>query len=64
MIIKIVTFFLIGMAVLAMFGRLRMPKSIRQIGQRRRKDLPPKPKPCKRCGAPRVGKGPCPCGEA
>lgn len=62
-IIKIVTLFLIGMGVLAMFGRLRMPPAIRKITERR-KDLPPKPKTCKRCGAPRVGTGPCPCGEA
>jgi len=44
MIIKIATFFLIGMAVLAMFGRLRWPG-----GARRRRDLP-KPTTCARCG--------------
>lgn len=63
-IIKIVTFFLIGMAVLAMFGRLRMPDGLKKLGQRRNRELPPKPRKCKACGAPRVGRGPCPCGEA
>jgi hypothetical protein len=61
-IVKIVTLFLIGMGVLAMFGRLRMPESLRQIG--RKTGLPGRPTKCRRCGAPRVGKGPCPCGEA
>lgn len=51
MILKIVTLFLIGMGVLAMFGRLRLP-GMRQA------------KTCKSCGAPRVGRGPCPCGKA
>ncbi|WP_191090243.1 hypothetical protein [Histidinibacterium aquaticum] len=50
MIVKIVTLFLIGMAVLAMFGRLRMPR----LGR---------PKKCAACGRPRIGSGPCPCGN-
>ena len=50
MIVKIVTLFLVVMAVLAMFGRLRMPK----IGASKR---------CKACGRPKIGKGPCPCGK-
>ena len=52
MIIKIVTLFLILMAVLAMFGRLRMPR----IGKLRSTK-------CANCGAPRIGKGPCACGK-
>ena len=52
MILKIVTLFLIGMGVLAMFGRLRFPGPPRLT---RRK--------CKACGAPLVGKSECPCGE-
>jgi hypothetical protein len=50
MLVKIVTLFLIGMAVLAMFGRLRMPK-VRLPGRRT----------CKACGRPLVGRGECPC---
>ena len=60
-IIKIVSLFLIFMAVLAMFGRLRLPKSITRIAQKGA--LPPRPKKCRKCGAPRLGRGPCPCGE-
>jgi hypothetical protein len=51
-LVKIVTLFLIGMAVLAMFGRLRMPRL--RLPARRN---------CKSCGAPLVGRGPCPCGK-
>ena len=53
MILKIVSLFLVFMAVLAMFGRLRMPR----IGLSR-----PKGK-CSACGRPRIGRGPCPCGK-
>ncbi|MEM8824964.1 MAG: hypothetical protein AAGF30_15260 [Pseudomonadota bacterium] len=55
MIIKIVTFFLIGIAVLAMFGRLRFPGSAKLARLRGK---------CPACGAPRVGRGACPCGKA
>ncbi|WP_177220407.1 hypothetical protein [Poseidonocella sedimentorum] len=51
MIIKIVSLFLIGMAVLAMFGRLRFPGQ-RMLKARR----------CGACGKLRIGKGPCSCG--
>lgn len=51
-IVKIVTLFLIGMGVLAMFGKLRLPGSKRLTS-----------KHCPKCGAPRVGRGPCPCGH-
>lgn len=50
MIVKIVTLFLIGMGVMAMFGKLRMPMSRRLTARK-----------CAKCGAPRVGKTPCPC---
>ncbi|MCR9087365.1 MAG: hypothetical protein NXH97_11525 [Rhodobacteraceae bacterium] len=53
MMVKIVTLFLIGMAVLAMFGRLRMPR-IGQLTKRK----------CPRCGRHRIGKSPCPCKSA
>lgn len=50
-IIKIVTFFLIGMAVLAMFGRLRFPGRDRLAAAR-----------CPKCKRFRMGKSPCDCG--
>jgi hypothetical protein len=55
MLVKIITFFLIFMAVLALFGRLRLPRP------RRKDDLPPKPRKCPDCGAYLIGKGPCRC---
>ncbi len=51
MLVKVITLFLIGIAVLAMFGRLRFPSSARLA----------RPGRCRRCGAPRVGRVPCPC---
>lgn len=58
MILKIMTLFLVGMAVLAMFGKLRMPK----IGKRGDKTLGSRTtKKCKHCGSYMIGKGPCPC---
>ncbi len=50
MIIKAVSLFLIGMLVLAMFGRLRFP------GAKRLQD-----KKCPDCGRFQIGKGPCSC---
>ena len=62
MLLKIVSFFLIGIAVLAIFGRLRFPGGARRLGRRADRDkLPPKPAKCPRCGAFIVGSGPCPC---
>ncbi|WP_373355063.1 hypothetical protein [Pseudoroseicyclus sp. CXY001] len=55
MIFKIITLFLVFMAVLAMFGRLRMPRLPGLGGKRLQKTCPD-------CGRPRIGKGPCPCG--
>lgn len=51
MIVKIVTLFLIGIAVLAMFGRLNYPGRTKLQNAK-----------CKSCGRFRIGKGPCPCG--
>lgn len=51
-IVKIVTLFLIGMGVLAMFGKLRLP----WIGKLDAAK-------CPGCGRYRIGKGPCPCGK-
>lgn len=55
MIVKIVTLFLVVMAVLAMFGRIRVPGQ----GIKRRLSS----KTCASCGRFRIGKGPCPCGR-
>jgi len=51
-IIKIISLFLIGMVVLAMFGRLRLPGSNRLASAK-----------CPKCGRFRIGKGPCSCGH-
>jgi hypothetical protein len=51
-ILKIVSLFLIAMAVLAMFGRLRLP------GRNRLASIK-----CPSCGRYRIGKGPCSCGH-
>ncbi|MDX2484760.1 MAG: hypothetical protein QNK42_13975 [Pseudodonghicola sp.] len=51
-IFKIVTLFLVGMAVLAMFGKLRFP------GQKKLSSMR-----CPRCGRFRIGSGPCACGH-
>ncbi|MCK0150021.1 hypothetical protein MWU54_08315 [Marivita sp. S6314] len=50
MISKIVILFLIFIAVLAMFGKLRFPGSTRLANAK-----------CRKCGRYRIGKGPCPC---
>ncbi len=52
MLIKAVLFFLIGMAILAMFGRLRFPGQARLAAAK-----------CPACGRFRLGKAPCPCGK-
>jgi len=52
MLIKGMTLFLVAMAVLAMFGRLRVPGT----GKRPRKTAR-----CPQCGRPKIGSGPCPC---
>lgn len=53
MIIKIVSLFLIAMVVLAIFGRLRIPKIGEKLGVAK----------CPDCGRHRIGKGPCECGS-
>ncbi|MCE8009179.1 MAG: hypothetical protein HEP69_19585 [Aestuariivita sp.] len=50
-ILKIVSLFLIFIALLAMFGKLRVP------GVQRLKSAK-----CRSCGRYRIGKGPCDCG--
>jgi hypothetical protein len=49
-IVKIVSLFLLGMVVLAMFGKYRFPGQKRLAAAK-----------CKSCGKYRIGKGPCPC---
>lgn len=57
MIFKIVTLFLVFMAVLAMFGKFRLP------GTKRGQGLP-RPRLCKSCGRYALRGGPCPhCSE-
>jgi hypothetical protein len=57
MLVKIVTFFLIGMAILAAFGRLRVRR-----GRAKAEPTARRPRKCPTCGAPVIGRGPCPCG--
>ncbi|MFC3614073.1 hypothetical protein ACFORG_09910 [Lutimaribacter marinistellae] len=52
MILKVVSLFLVVMAVLALFGKLRFPGQKRLASAR-----------CPRCGRFRIGKGPCACGH-
>ncbi|MBD3676812.1 MAG: hypothetical protein HUJ27_00230 [Rhodobacteraceae bacterium] len=51
--VKIVSLFLIGMLVLAMFGRLRFPGQSKLASRK-----------CPNCGRYRLGKGPCDCGKS
>ena len=55
MMMKIVSLFLVFIAILAMFGKLRLllPKKIREVAQK-----------CPNCGRHRIGKGECPCKKA
>ena len=55
MMLKIVTLFLVFIAVLAMLGKLSLllPKKMRRIAKK-----------CPHCGRHRIGKGDCPCGKA
>ncbi len=52
--VKVVTFFLIFMLALAMFGKLRMPYVQKKKGVKRAKK-------CPSCGAYIIGNGPCSC---
>jgi len=54
MLIKGMTLFLIAMAVLAIFGKLRLPGGKARRGAAGR---------CPACGRPKIGPGPCPCGR-
>ncbi|MEM9709549.1 MAG: hypothetical protein AAF871_12265 [Pseudomonadota bacterium] len=50
--IKIVSLFLVGMMILAILGRLRVPGAKRLQAAK-----------CKGCGRYKFGKGPCACGR-
>jgi len=49
-LVKGITLFLIGMGVLAMFGKWRFPGQDRLANAK-----------CPKCGRYRIGKGPCKC---
>jgi len=51
-ILKIVSLFLVFIAVLGMFGKLRIPGFNRLQSAK-----------CQKCGRYRIGKGPCSCGK-
>lgn len=55
MILKIVTLFLVFIAVLGMFGKLRwiLPRRPARLASTT----------CPACGRHKIGKGPCPCGK-
>ncbi len=57
--IKIVSLFLIGMVVLAMFGRLRWPGSRPRIGKQGQSGPLPKPRTCPTCGRMNLRGGEC-----
>ena len=61
MLVKVVTLFLVALAVLAMCGRLRSRR--RPPPRDRRADLPEKPRKCPDCGGFIIGKGACGCRE-
>ncbi len=48
--VKVVTFFLIAIVILAIFGRLRFPGQARLAARK-----------CPDCGRFRIGRGPCEC---
>jgi hypothetical protein len=55
--VKVISLFLVGMVILALFGRLRMPRGKRKSPRRLSVER------CARCGKPLIGKGPCECGK-
>ncbi|ANB32856.1 hypothetical protein CCR90_14680 [Rhodovulum sulfidophilum] len=58
MLLKVALLFLIGMAALGMFGKLRLPRPRGGLLPGRRR-----PAKCPHCGRFRIGRGPCPCGK-
>lgn len=60
MIVKAVTFFLIGMLILGMFGKLRLPR----IPGRKPRAKVADAKKCPKCGGYILGEGPCVCRQS
>ena len=52
MILKVIILFLVGVGILAMFGKLKFPSQKRLAAAR-----------CKSCGRLKIGTGPCDCGR-
>jgi hypothetical protein len=59
-LVKIVLVFLVFMAGLAIFGRLRFPGGPPRLPGK----LRPLAAKCPKCGRPKIGKGPCDCEKA
>ncbi len=57
MVVRVVLLFLIGILVLAMFGRLKTPK----INSRLKKPKILNSRKCPKCGSYILGEGPCAC---
>lgn len=60
--VKVVTFFLIGMVILALFGKLRLPRA--RLGRRRGDKTGAAmldARKCPDCGRHVIGRGPCDC---
>jgi hypothetical protein len=57
---RIVIYFLIAIAILALLGKLNLPSLPKGKGKRGPDKLP-KPRKCADCGAPVIGGDPCPC---
>ena len=55
MLLRVILLFLVVIAALAMFGRLRLPLPKRRDRLEARK--------CSKCGTYRIGKGACRCGH-
>lgn len=56
MLVRVVLLFLVLMAALAMFGKLKLP-SLKPPSKRL------EARKCPKCGSYKVGKGPCNCGH-
>lgn len=63
MLFKIVSLFLIAMAALAMFGRLRFPGALKRRLRGRFGGRLAEPATCKKCGRYIIGSGGCDCAK-
>jgi hypothetical protein len=62
MLVKVILLFLVAMAVLAVFGKLRFPTA--RLPPGKPASRLPAPVICIRCGTPIPGPGNCACGAA